>query len=147
MKSFLAAVSLLVMAGSPMAQEVVFRDNMGGNAYAFWTSYRRMAENGTRLRIEGVCASACTLALAFDGLRVCAAKGAVLGFHKAFIDLTKHKVSQKAIDELNAAIYNSYPIAVRDFLTVNGWPDPMKGASRDELTFMLATEVLPQCKD
>ena len=68
---------------------------------------------GATFRIDGRCASACTLVLAYWD-RVCVTKRAVLGFHEARNrDGTRN---QRVTDNMMAA----YPVPVRDYISAHG---------------------------
>jgi hypothetical protein len=85
----------------------------GGWLQDYYERFRSQVAKGATFRIDGRCASACTLVLAYWD-RVCVTKRAVLGFHEARNrDGTRN---QRVTDNMMAA----YPVPVRDYISAHG---------------------------
>lgn len=57
-------------------------DNPGGSVFQHMSEYRQLADEGYKLEIHGVCASACTLFIEmFEPEDVCANDDVIFGFH------------------------------------------------------------------
>jgi len=62
----------------------LIRDDPGGDLLAYEDRFRRWARDGARAKVDGLCASACTLVLAhLPADRVCLTGRARFGFHSA----------------------------------------------------------------
>lgn len=55
----------------------------GGTVQVFYAAFQYWLEHGYAIAIDGLCASACTLALMFPPDRLCVTPRAVLEFHEA----------------------------------------------------------------
>jgi hypothetical protein len=75
-----------------IAGDIVVQSDPGGNVVALYTQYYNEWQDGHRHRIDGLCASACTMRLAFEmpapgaqsDNRTCITPTGRLGFHRAF---------------------------------------------------------------
>jgi hypothetical protein len=119
----LPQLSLPVLASLPQGADVSARPKLAppititgdndGWLQTYYLRFRAQVEKGATFRIDGRCASACTLVLAYPE-RVCATKRAVLGFHEARNrDGTRN---QKVTD----AMMTEYPEPVRDYIAAHG---------------------------
>jgi len=102
-----------VPARPKLAPPITITGDNGGWLQTYYLRFRAQVERGATFRIDGRCASACTLVLAYPE-RVCATKRAVLGFHEARNrDGTRN---QKVTD----AMMTEYPEPVRDYIAAHG---------------------------
>ena len=102
-----------VPARPKLAPPITITGDNGGWLQTYYLRFRAQVEKGATFRIDGRCASACTLVLAYPD-RVCATRRAVLGFHEARNrDGTRN---QKVTD----AMMTEYPEPVRDYLAAHG---------------------------
>jgi len=119
----LPQLSLPVLASLPQGTDVPARPKLappititgdnGGWLQTYYLRFRAQVEKGATFRVDGRCASACTLVLAYPD-RVCATRRAVLGFHEARNrDGTRN---QKVTD----AMMTEYPEPVRDYIAAHG---------------------------
>lgn len=100
-------------ARAKLAPPITIAGDNGGWLQTYYLRFRAQVEMGATYRIDGRCASACTLVLAYPD-RVCATKRAVLGFHEARNrDGTRN---QKVTD----AMMTEYPEPVRDYIAAHG---------------------------
>ena len=96
-----------------LAPPITIAGDNGGWLQTYYLRFRAQVEKGATFRIDGRCASACTLVLAYPD-RVCATRRAVLGFHEARNrDGTRN---QKVTD----AMMTEYPEPVRDYIAAHG---------------------------
>lgn len=89
MKALMVAASLLILSGCKTVEDagtwietadaVTIRNNGGGNTQAFAAERARLERSGKPVRIEGYCASACTIFYSLPN--ACLAKGSSLHFH------------------------------------------------------------------
>src|ERR1043166_1355190 len=62
----------------------LIQDDLGGDVLHYEARYRRWAEEGARAKVDGLCASACTLVLGYlPADRICVTQRARFGFHGA----------------------------------------------------------------
>lgn len=129
----LAALLGALMALAPITParaDVIITNSRGGNIDAFAAYFWTLKEFGARVRIDGYCASSCTMVL--DLPNVCVTKRALLGFHSAYIDSFNGRVTFAAG---TAQLWSHYPAGVRAWLTARGGLTPklkyMKGADLD----------------
>jgi len=119
----LPQLSLPVLASLPQGADAPARPKLGppitiagdngGWLQSYYLRFWAQVEKGATFRIDGRCASACTLVLAYPD-RVCVTKRAVLGFHEARNrDGTRN---QKVTD----AMMTEYPEPVRDYIAARG---------------------------
>jgi hypothetical protein len=108
-----AALAALVMSASATLADVkpvVIGDDVGGNLAFFAMWYKRIRDSGVPVRVEGVCESACTLALSLPHDQVCIAPTASFGFHLASYN------GETAPGVTGAMIRRWYPEKVRKWL-------------------------------
>jgi len=102
-----------VPARAKLAPPITITGDNGGWLQTYYLRFRAQVEKGATFRVDGRCASACTLVLAYPD-RVCATRRAVLGFHEARNrDGTRN---QKVTD----AMMTEYPEPVRDYIAAHG---------------------------
>jgi len=75
----LIALVFLVSSCFPLSH--VVREDGGGRLVEYVVNYKRFQLENRRVKIKGICASACTLYLGLDN--VCVTRGAKIGFHGA----------------------------------------------------------------
>ena len=62
----------------------LIQNDLGGDVLQYESRFRRWAEEGARAKVDGLCASACTLVLGFlPPDRICLTRRARFGFHGA----------------------------------------------------------------
>lgn len=66
------------------APVVVVHQDMGGEVSSFSARVSLYLKRNVTVRIEGECASACTMVTAVPSDRICVAPGAKLEFHQAY---------------------------------------------------------------
>ena len=79
----LVATPAVGFVGTPIPGVIVINNDDGGSVDDHVKFYDRIAVAGIHVRIEGICISACTLALALPRYQVCVTPTASFGFHLA----------------------------------------------------------------
>lgn len=83
-------------------------NDMGGNIMEYHRAVKRIEASGEPVRIDGLCASACTLYLRLPSKQLCITPRARFGFH----------ASNQAWG--TRAMWNEYPGWVRQWITTHG---------------------------
>lgn len=112
--------------------------DLGGPLYSRIQQVVELARSGRSIRIDGDCASACTLYLIFvSERRLCITPRARLGFH-----LPYHAETGVRSPKLGAAMMKFYPSGVRNWIRAQG------GLRSDTLVmgFKTAQRILPVCR-
>jgi hypothetical protein len=102
-----------IPARPKLAPPIIIRGDDGGWLQTYYLRFHAQVENGATFRIDGRCASACTLVLAYPD-RVCPTKRAVLGFHAA--RNRNGTLNQKVTD----AMMTEYPAPVLEYIAAHG---------------------------
>ena len=86
----------------------------------YYARYQAQVDAGATFRIDGRCASACTLVLLWPD-RVCITERAALGFHQA------QDGSGQRAQSVSDALMSLYPAPVREYiLGLGGLPPPRR---------------------
>src|SRR5512146_1237738 len=85
------SLSSLLVGTSPSASNPVYYTisgiDPGGVIVDYANKYQAIEKTGVTIRVDGLCASACTMALAyFPSDRICMTERAAFGFHLASSD-------------------------------------------------------------
>ena len=99
----------------PAAEVVTIAGQPGGAVSSHAARVIDYDNAGTRVRLMGVCASACTLVLALPRDRICVGPGAALGFHQP---APRNNPGLPTTD-IGAAMQDTYPGFVRQWLKSN----------------------------
>ncbi len=105
----------------PPAPVVVVRADYGGDVGTFSARISQYLKRKVTVRVEGDCASACTMLAALPPSRLCVAATATFGFHQAYHphpDLP-FDASDRS-EEGTAELERHYPPALRSWLDRNG---------------------------
>ncbi len=122
-----AALLLLGACGSDPAQRVAtIAQDGGGSIEAYAAKYREIAASGGAIRVDGLCASACTLLLAYvPPAQICLTRQARFGFHSVFS--AEDRDGRRPVASLaTLEIYQSYPDWLRRLIA--GFHDHWGGA-------------------
>lgn len=117
----LAAVLVLILFApvASRAETVVVRDDMGGDLGLYEVRLGVYRSLGIKVRIDGACASACTILTQLPPDQVCATERAELLFHR--IRLQGFGTSDPAgLERENARLVESYPAAIRAWIGSHG---------------------------
>ncbi len=111
-------IGIIALMG--IAQVTTITNDGGGNVVQFATKYAAMRAAGDTIRIDGWCASSCTMSLGL--VDTCVTPKAVLGFHSAYTPFLYfwHIRNQPATDYL----WSTYPGPVQDWITQHGGLQP-----------------------
>lgn len=91
----------------------------GGAIFEFMAKYDKLRESGRKVRIDGLCVSACTLVTGLvPAERVCVTPYGTMAFHSAAIETPLGDVYSKEGTEL---IWNIYPESIHKLLKAKGW--------------------------
>jgi len=118
----LASAFLVVCAGESHAVVRIANDR-GGLIQRYLDRYDELNETGQTVIIDGLCASACTIALAkIPSNRICVTERARLAFHAAWDlgDGGRHITNREATQ----MIYSMYPAPVRSWISERGGLSP-----------------------
>ncbi|MFZ5693711.1 MAG: hypothetical protein ACOY5F_20950 [Pseudomonadota bacterium] len=118
------AAALCVSMGSAMADLRITRDH-GGEVEKYKAKYRRIAERGERVIIDGICNSACTLVIGIvPHNKICVTPRASLGFHQAYtvVEWPVRKKVAHAAGTRDLLSYYSEPVL--DWIDRNGGLTP-----------------------
>jgi len=120
MRIALTAIVLATILGAPVrADEVRILSSRGGEVGQFIDLFEGVRKSGERVVIDGPCLSACTLVLgAVPKDRICVTRRAILGFHAA--RLIDRRGRFHAQPEATKIMYETYPTAVRDWISRHG---------------------------
>jgi hypothetical protein len=88
---------------------IVVKADRGGYLHIYERRMQEFFRSGRRVKIDGLCASACTMYLAL-GSQVCVTPKAQLWFH------TARKASGEINHDWNRHMLSIYPVKVRAFL-------------------------------
>ena len=114
----LAAVLLLSGIGAAQAAVRIANDH-GGRIDRYLDGYEELGASGKTVKIDGLCASACTIVLgAIPRDKICVTSKAALAFHAAW-DFGAHR---RAITNLEATrnLFAMYPVQVRRWIARHG---------------------------
>lgn len=117
--------ALLALASPAAAASQIITWDPGGKLSDFIAKYSDMRLSGDKVVIDGICMSACTLALGLlPPEQVCATPYAVLGFHSAS-DLTED--GDASFSPTGTGImWALYPEPVKALLRSRGWDGPLE---------------------
>lgn len=120
MRARAALVTLLLATSLGQAAAMVrIADDRGGRIGAYLAKYNALRESGQHVKIDGLCASACTMILgAIPQNRICVTPRAVLEFHTAWDPgPTGDHVTSAAG---NRILWSKYPAAIRRWISEHG---------------------------
>jgi hypothetical protein len=101
---------------------IVISGDRGGEMKNYFERYRSQATAGSTFRIDGRCASACTLVLGWAD-RVCVTRRAELGFHQVRDGRTGRVTAETR--QTTERLLALYPAPVREYILAHGGlPDP-----------------------
>jgi hypothetical protein len=123
-----AALPPPMQPGDPVKSKpgptIVIAGDNGGVVRDYYDRYRAQVAAGSKFRIDGRCASACTAVLTWPD-RVCITKRAVLGFHHVR-DRATGQITEET-RRTTAYLLSSYPAPVRDYIAAHGGLPVPKG--------------------
>jgi hypothetical protein len=96
---------------------IVIAGDRGGVMRDYYERYRAQVAAGSTFRIDGRCASACTLVLGWSDL-VCITKRAVLGFHQVRDPRTSRVTPETR--QTSERLLATYPVPVREYISAHG---------------------------
>ena len=99
----------------PVADVVTIAGQPGGAVSTHAARVIDYDRAGTRVRLMGICASACTLVLALPRDRICVGPGVAVGFHQP---APRNNPGLSSTD-LGTAMEDTYPGLVRQWLKAN----------------------------
>lgn len=148
-KDFIGAAPPSVMesqaTGSPSSPKevdyrVVISSDFGGSVIEYIQKYNKMRQDGSKVRIDDLCMSACTLATGLlADANVCVSRYAILAFHSAWVMSFAGPMHSP---EGTALLWNIYPEQVKEKLREAGWngTDP-----HPNFIYFKGTDFYPEC--
>ena len=130
----LLAVSFSPALSAPRVH--IIRDDPGGYVMQYIAKYARWFSHGDSVKVDGECASACTMVVVATA-HVCATKRARFLFHSASLDGLYHEGATNLM-------WGFFPQRVRAALAARGWPAP---SPHPDLIEVPAHEIMPRCPD
>lgn len=102
------------------APEVVIHMDGGGLLDQYQWAAWKLGYFGSRVKINGVCASACTAILMLPAERLCVTHRAEFWFHEARRIEPGTTLSGRRSEEGTARVYHWYPPPIRKFIDRHG---------------------------
>lgn len=101
-------------------------------------------DNTLPIRIEGVCASSCTVWIMPELVQdVCIAPGAELRFHTPFAEDGDEPITRKEVERITQVMFNAYPPVIQQKLAVRGIAfSGLRGENRHNFTYIYADELV-----
>lgn len=139
----LASIAFLFLLTVPAAAATkIIRNDGGGVIVKYIKNYQLDAQKGTKFRISGRCASACTM---ITGIiprdRVCVSEKATLGFHSGYIPILFWTWHSKPATQL---MWSYYPLDVQAALVAAHWNGAI-GQRQREMIYFKASAFYPLC--
>jgi hypothetical protein len=125
------------------ARTHVITKNLGGSIIEHYDMFTAWRMRGDKVRVEGLCISACTMVLGLiPAPHVCASTFASFGFHSAY---AKTSMGRVPVKDGSSIMWQTYPELVREALKKAGWKDPAE--PQMDLIFIKGTDLIQPCKD
>jgi hypothetical protein len=117
----LALAMPAVLGNVPAHADYRITRDHGGFVHEYKAKYALIRDRGERVIIDGICNSACTLALGIIPLnRICVTPRASLGFHAAYYDEATTFGVKVTSYAGTADLMSYYPNTVKDWIARNG---------------------------
>ena len=116
----LLSSAVLLLASSEVSNaEIRITGDRGGQIGRYVEKYERLRSSGQKVRIDGLCASACTIVLAaIPRDKICVTSNANLAFHAAW-DFGDHG-HVVTNPEATQMLYSMYPSRIRRWISSGG---------------------------
>ena len=130
-------------------ERFIVKNDGGGSVKDFMAALSYMKKNDMKVRLEGYCASACTLLLSTDyNIDVCVTPDVKLGFHSPYYSSGFGIISHKLLHVVEAErmwredFYAKYPEWTKTMIdAAGGVPSVNKGAKPDEVLWLSYPEI------
>jgi hypothetical protein len=120
MRLFAAVFTLaLCVQSSSHAETIVVGDDMGGDLGLYEVRLGVYRSLGIKIRIDGACASACTILTQLPASQICATKRGRLLLHR-IRPASGVAVDSSRIDDENVRLLSSYPEKIRTWIENHG---------------------------
>lgn len=116
--SLVCALAFASVSAAHAGKTKVIEYDSGGSVEARLTELSKLRTNGTNVRIEGFCASACTLYLGLP--HTCVAKAATMGFHGPTSQYPGIPLPYEAFQRVTQTMADHYPTPLRDWFMRKG---------------------------
>ena len=113
------AFFLMFVPGSGNAETVTIRNDTGGDLGFYEVRLGVYESLGIKVRIDGICASACTILTRLPSNLICATERAELRFHKIRAVSTA-TVPQASVDRENSRLLALYPAGIQSWIGRHG---------------------------
>lgn len=142
LKAPIFALLLLMTAAPAAAATKVIKNDRGGVIVKYIDRYKRDAELGTKFKILGNCASACTM---ITGIiprdRVCVSEKATLGFHSGYVPVLFWAWHSK---DATQVMWSYYPLDVQASLVAAKWNGAI-GQRQRAMIYFKGSAFYPLC--
>ena len=136
-------LSLLAMT-SARADLRITRDH-GGYVEEYKTKYKRIAQRGERVIIDGICNSACTLVFGIvQPSKICVTPRASVGFHQAYYDTASTFGVKVISQEGTTDLMSYYPPAVKQWIKENGGLTPQMKKAKNGMPLWAFVNPCPE---
>jgi hypothetical protein len=115
MTKLLIAALIALASTTAIADDIRVTNDRGGIIANYRSRYDRLHASGARVVIDGTCASACTLALAYP--HTCVTSRARLGFHSAYYPIWPFNPISR---EWTKYMFAHYPRGVQRWINARG---------------------------
>ena len=137
LRDYLAAGLAVLVLSTPALAAYTIRADYGGGVVEYIQKYTDLKEHQGKLKLDGLCMSACTLFLGIMPKKdTCATEGSLLAFHSA-------SAGGMYSSEGTRLVWNMYPQRVQEYLLKRGWngeQDP-----HPEFIYAPATDLMEAC--
>lgn len=116
--ALVAGPALLPQAAQARSRVQVIRYDMGGDVEQRIAQIETLRANGTVVRIEGTCVSACTLYLGLPN--ACVVATAQLGFHGPRTSIPGLPLPREDFDRVTSMMATYYPGKIHDWYMAKG---------------------------
>ena len=121
MRITLLVLALISLLAAPARADLHITRDHGGYVEEYKAKYERIAKNGERVIIDGICNSACTLVFGIVPMnKICVTPKASLGFHQAYYDKAFTFGIKVTSSDGTSDLMSYYPDTVKDWIRRNG---------------------------
>lgn len=117
--------------------------DFGGGVIDYIQKYNKIRQDGSKVRIDDLCMSACTMLTGLvPDYNVCVSPYAILAFHSAWVMSFAGPMHSK---EGTSLLWNIYPEKVQQKLKERGWDGTDGINPHPEFIYFKGTDFYPLC--
>ena len=122
---------------------VVISSDFGGGVIDYIKKYNTLRQDGSKVRIDDLCMSACTMVTGLvPDANVCVSPYAIMAFHSAWMMTFTGPMHSK---DGTALLWNIYPDRVQEKLKARGWDGTDGINPHPEFIYFKGTDFYPLC--